>query len=127
MIGRAMRIALLAFLLVSCGAPPEKDSGNSTVAPPAPAADDRVDCQIEGSQAFEHNCIVEIADGPEGRLLTIRKPDGGFRRLQVMADGTGVVAADGAEMAVVTLLEGGRIEVAIGGDRFRLPARVRPQ
>ena len=33
-----------------------------------------------------------------------------------------MVAADGAEQAEVTLLGDGRIEVAIGGDRFRLPA-----
>ncbi|HYJ53340.1 MAG TPA: hypothetical protein VEW04_09210 [Allosphingosinicella sp.] len=119
-----MRIALLALLLASCGSPPAGDTANRTAAAPS-APDDRVDCQIEGAEAFEHNCIVEIADAADGRLLTIRKPDGGFRRLQLTNDGHGVVAADGAEMAVVTLLPDERIEVAIGADRFRLPARIR--
>lgn len=121
-----MRIAPLALLVASCGALPEQDSGNNTIAK-APASDDRIDCLVEGSTAFEHNCIVETADGADGPLLTIRKPDGGFRRLQVTSDGRGVIAADGAEMAVVTMLRDDRIEVAIGADRFRLPARVRRQ
>jgi len=119
-----MRSLALVVLLAACGSAPQDQAANRTAAAP-PAPDDRVDCQIAGSSAFEHNCIVEIAEGADGRLLTIRKPDGGFRRLEVATDGHGVVAADGAEMAVVTLIPGDRIEVAIGGDRFRLPARVR--
>jgi len=115
-----MRIALLALLLASCGAPPAAETENRTAAAAA-APDDRIDCRVEGSSAFEHNCIVEV----EGRLLTIRKPDGGFRRLETTSDGRGVIAADGAEMAVVILLPDNRIEVAVGGDRFRLPARIR--
>lgn len=118
-----MRTLALVVLLAACGSAPQSQPANRTAAALVP--DDRVDCQIQGSQAFEHNCVVEIADGADGRTLTVRKPDGGFRRLQVTTDGHGVVAADGAEMAVVTLLPGERIEVAIGGDRFRLPARVR--
>jgi hypothetical protein len=119
-----MRSLALVLLLAACGSRPESENANRAAAS-APRPDDRIDCQIEGSEAFERNCIVEIAHAADGRLLTIRKPDGGFRRLQVTTDGHGVVAADGAEMAVVTLIPGDRIEVAIGGDRFRLPARVR--
>jgi hypothetical protein len=112
-----MRWAPLSLLLVSCGAPNAGDSANGGESVP----DDRIDCRAEGSAAFERNCIVET----EGRMLTIRKPDGGFRRLRITDDGSGVAAADGAEPAIVTLLPDGRIEVAIGGDLFRLPARVR--
>ena len=63
--------AFALLLLASCGATPQD---NATA-----VADDRIDCQVEGSAAFEHNCIVEA----EGRLLTLRKPDGGFRRLRI--------------------------------------------
>ena len=119
-----MRILPLALLVASCGALPGDDQGNNATAQTS-VPDDRIDCLIEGSAAFERNCIVETADGADGPLLTIRKPDGGFRRLQVTNDGRGVIAADGAEMAVVTMLPGNRIEVAIGADRFRLPARAR--
>jgi hypothetical protein len=121
-----MRTAVLAVFLASCGAlPPEADPGNSLATANTSASDNRIDCLIEGSTAFERNCIVETADSADGPLLTVRKPDGGFRRLQVTTDGTGVIAADGAEVAVVTMLADNRIEVAIGADRFRLPARVR--
>ncbi|HEU4958786.1 MAG TPA: hypothetical protein VFT56_00115 [Sphingomonas sp.] len=60
-------------------------------------------------------------------MLVVRNPDGGFHRLQVTHDGRGVIAADGAESAKVTIVEAGTIEVAIGGDRYRLPAVVKGQ
>jgi hypothetical protein len=114
----------LAFLLLlsSCGAEAPRDPANGVVAP-----DNRVECRAEGEAAFARNCSVDTFDSDDGRLLTIRKADGGFRRLRVTTDGSGVVAADGAERTHVTLLADGRIEVEIGGDRFRLPARVRAQ
>jgi hypothetical protein len=58
-------------------------------------------------------------------VLTLRQPDGGFRRLRVTGDGRGVIAADGAEQASVTLVAPVTIEVAIGNMRYRLPAVVR--
>ena len=119
MIGRGrMRILLaLALLLPSaCG-----EGGDRA----AIAADDRIDCRIGAALEYEHFCRIEQSAGERGRALTIRKPDGGFRRLLVADDGRGVVAADGAEQATVTIIDDGRIEVAIGGDSFRLPATVR--
>ena len=62
---------------------------------------------------------------PRAGRWCVRKPDGGFRRLRVTRDGRGVVAADGAERAQVTIIADDRIEVSIGGDTFRLPATVR--
>ena len=89
------------------------------------APDDRIECRIGASASFERHCTLEQADEERGRTLTIRKPDGGFRRLLVTRDGRGVVAADGAEPAIVTIVDDGRIDVAIGGDNFRLPATIR--
>ena len=112
----------LVLLLCACGeAAP--NAGSRTVAVAAPD-DDHIECRIGAAVAFERFCTVEFAEGEAGRTLTVRKPDGGFRRLLVASDGRGVVAADGAEPAVVTLIDAGRIEVAIGGDTFRLPATV---
>lgn len=118
--------AFALVLLAACGsgAPPAQDS-NGAAAPPPGEPDNRIDCQVAGAAGFERACTVESADSPNGRVLTIRKADGGFRRLLVTSDGRGVVAADGAERAQVSLLPDHRIEVAIGGDRFRLPAMVR--
>jgi hypothetical protein len=89
--------------------------------------DERIECRIGNAQQFERFCTVEVARGERGTTLTVRKPDGGFRRLLVSGDGRGVVAADGAEEAEVTIVGEGRIEVTIGGDTFRLPARVQGQ
>lgn len=108
-----MRRLAFLLLLTSCGGPP----------PATP--DTRIDCRPQGEAAFARACTVETFDSDDGAILTIRKPDGGFRRLRVTTDGQGVVAADGAERARVTILPGNLIEVEIGGDRFRLPAQVR--
>jgi hypothetical protein len=110
-----MRLVLSSLLLLAaCGGDP-----------PAPQGDDRIECAVDGETAFARACEVERASGPEGLVLTLRSRSGSFRRLLVTRDGRGLVAADGAEAARVTVLDKGRIEVAIGGDRYRLPATVR--
>jgi len=85
------------------------------------AGDGRIACRPEGAADFANACLLERT----GETLTLRKPDGGFRRLIVTTDGRGVAAADGAEPAQVRVIGEGRIEVTIGGDAFRLPATVR--
>lgn len=121
-----MRLAptLLILALSACGdmAP---NSGNAMTGAVEGEADNRIECRFGGMAQFERACTLEGREGEGGRILAIRKPDGGFRRLEVVTDGRGVVAADGAEPAVVTLLDGNRIEVVIGGEHFRLPAMVR--
>jgi hypothetical protein len=117
----------LAFLLAAgCGrgdAPGESTNGAAAPAPGEP--DNRIECRVDSAAQFERTCSLESSQSPRGRVLTLRKADGGFRRLLQTSDGRGVVAADGAARAHVTLLQDGRIEVEIGGDRFRLPAVVR--
>jgi len=114
---------LAACLLAGCGKPaarqPEK--GRQT----ASDTDQLIEC-ASGGGAFERACTVERTDGAGGTTLVLRKPDGGFRRLLVTGDGRGVIAADGAAPAQVQPLGDKLIEVAIGVDRFRLPATVKP-
>ena len=112
--------AAALLLLAACG---ESDAPDEQTA--AAAASDKIECAVGGSTGFERACTVESGAGPEGLTLTLRAPDGSFRRLLVTTDGRGVVAADGAEPAAVTPLSGNRIEVTIGGDRYRLPATVK--
>lgn len=107
------RLAALFFLLPACGGPP------------AAKPDERIDCAVDGAAAFARVCAVERASGRSGLILTIRGPSGSFRRLVTTSDGRGVMAADGAEEAVVQVIGKDLIEVAIGSDRYRLPARVR--
>jgi hypothetical protein len=114
------------LLLAACGSrEPAAVQSNGAAAPSIGQADNRIDCRPAGQAAFTRTCTVEWGGGPEGRILTIRKADGGFRRLRVTSDGTGVAAADGAEPAHVSLAPDQRLEVEIGGDHFLLPARIR--
>ncbi len=122
--------ALAALLLVAACSSPDQPANTQVLAKveaqqQADAEDDgRILCG-RGSDVLTRNCTVEQLKGPEGLLLTIRHPDGGFRRLRVTTDGRGVVAADGAEVAKVAVIGPGDIEVAVGEDRYRLPATVK--
>lgn len=89
-------------------------------------ADDLIDC-AHGATAVTRACTVDRQSGEDGLILTVRHPDGAFHRLLVTKDGRGVVAADGAEQAAVSVLGDGRIEIALGGDRYRLPATIKPK
>ena len=124
----SMRISstALALALAACGS----GNGNSTVAMQQRVGADtdadraeRIPC-ARGSAALATDCTVERAQGAGGLILTLRHPDGAFHRLLVTKDGRGVVAADGAEAAEVTIVGTGGIDVALGGDRYRLPATV---
>ena len=114
-----MRAALLLTLLVALSACQPAGPQNATL-----EADGRIDCRIGNDDQYQRYCSVERERTDQGVLLTVRKPDGGFRRLLATRDGRGVVAADGAEEAQVTIVGENLIEVAIAGDHFRLPARV---
>lgn len=92
--------------------------------PPAPRAETRIECAVDGAAAFARVCTVESTPGPDV-LFTIRAPSGSFRRLVTTSDGRGVMAADGAEPAAVRIVGPGLIEVSIGDDRYRLPATIR--
>lgn len=114
-----MRAAPLLTLLVPLAACQPAEQQNATL-----EADGRIDCRIGNDDQYQRYCSVERERTEQGILLTVRKPDGGFRRLLATRDGRGVVAADGAEEAQVTIVGENLIEVAIAGDHFRLPARV---
>lgn len=106
------RSAALLPLVAACGGPP------------APRAETRIECAVDGAADFARVCTVERSPGPDA-VFTVRTPSGSFRRLAVTSDGRGVMAADGAEAAAVRIVGKDLIEVAIGGDRYRLPATVR--
>jgi hypothetical protein len=117
--------AILLSMLVLAGCGRSGDEAAKTGTSPTGVPDDRIACATEGASDFQNVCTVEREAGPDGTILTLRNPSGGFRRLRVTTDGRGVVAADGAERATVTVLGPDRIEVALGGDRYRLPAHLR--
>lgn len=89
-----------------------------------PAGRTRVDCRPVGGAPFDGACTVERMKSDDGTVLVLRSPDGGFRRLLIVGDGRGVVAADGAEPVAVAPAGAAHIVATIGGMQYRLPARV---
>jgi len=83
-------------------------------------------CLLPGQGSFQTACTLERIPSPDGPVLVARGPDGGFRRLLVVKDGRGVIAADGAEPVAVKPSGGRGIDVAAGGVVYRLPARIVP-
>ena len=119
-----MRIPLwlALFCLAACGGGEEQQ----TTATAEASAHDRIECALGGSNQFTTDCAVE-RDPAERNSLTVRHPDGGFRKLTIASDGRGVVAADGAVPAALQVIADSRIEVAIERDRYRLPATIKGQ
>lgn len=102
------------MLLVACG---PADSGGT--------AGETIACRLPGKKSFAPVCTVDRMRSPDGVVLTARMPDGGFRRLLVVKDGRGVIAADGAEPIMVKPGKDS-IDVTAGGTVYRLPARIAP-
>jgi hypothetical protein len=119
--------ALLALVaLAGC----DRASGNRDLAEAeargsrAAAEDGRIQCALEGAKLFERTCTVDEMRGADGTILVVGRANVGYRRLQITTDGRGVVPADGAEPAKVSIIGENMIEVAIGHDRYRLPANT---
>ena len=102
----------LAFAVAGCGT-----NGEDKVATAAP--DDRIECAVGGAADFARACAVERG---EGTMLVLRHADGGFRRIDLAADGT-ITAADGSDEPNGKVMPDGRFELTIGSDRYRLPPR----
>jgi hypothetical protein len=84
-----------------------------------------IDCALGGSDKYLPDCFVEDSRVGQRRFLTVRNKSGAFRRFEMIDDGRGVVAADGADQAVAKWSAEGVLEVAVGGDRYRFPARMK--
>ena len=126
----SMRISKAVLLPLALGACGDGKTDHATLARYEAAAntqsaeDGRVVC-AQGDGALGRACTLDREQSLQGLILTVRHPDGAFHRLLVTKDGRGVIAADGAETAKVTILGNQEIEVALGGDRYRLPATVK--
>jgi len=126
----SMRISSAVVLLLALAACGEQKTDHATLAKyeaqqNATLEDDgRLMC-AQGQGALTRACTIDRELGDQGLVLTLRHPDGAFHRLLVTRDGRGVIAADGAETAKVSVLAGNEIEVALGGNRYRLPATVK--
>jgi len=113
MTARALALAL-AFALAACSRAGE--------APEVAEGDEHIACALGEGAAFAEACAVERATQDGRPVLVVRHPDGGFRRLVVEPDG--LALADGAG-AVKMAVAGNLMDVAVGGDRYRIPFAVK--
>ena len=123
---RISSLILLPLAIAGCG---ERRADQATLAKAeaeqGAAAEDegRVLCAHSDGD-FARVCTIDREQTDTGLILTIHHPDGAFHRLLVTTDGRGVVAADGAQKAVVTVIGPDRIGVSLAGDHYQLPATV---
>lgn len=84
-----------------------------------------IDCALAGAAKFAPDCFAQDSRSGDQRFLTVRHKDGAFRRFQMVDDGRGVIAADGADEASAKWTAEGVLEVSVAGDRYRFPARMK--
>ena len=127
MIGRLFGPACALLLASGCNGAPDNGALAEAEAHGSNEAlkDGRIECALEGAKAFDRTCTIDEMSGADATILVMGKPDVGYRRLQIATDGRGVIAADGSEPAKVAIVGDGVIEVAVGGDRYRLPANTK--
>ena len=120
-----MRTAVVILALVALAGC--SDAGNGESATPVQeqaVAANTIECAIGGAAAYARDCSVEESDVDGTKVLVVRHPDGGFRRFELVSDGRGLEVAAGAEQAVTTI-ENGKLDVAVGADRYIFPATIR--
>ncbi|MEQ1688662.1 MAG: hypothetical protein ABL874_08820 [Sphingopyxis sp.] len=116
-----------ALILAGCGRAVDNQAIADTEARAVrdAATGGRIFCALGGASGFRLDCTMDRMESNEGTVLVLGRDDAGFRRFRITRDGRGVVTADGAEQAVVRVIEGGMIEVTVAQDRYRLPATIR--
>jgi hypothetical protein len=115
--GRKIWAGAALLTIAGCGDAPDHQKLTEAGAEP-------IACALEGAKTFDRTCTVSEMSGEGGTVLVVGRSDVGYRRLQITTDGRGLVSADGAEAAKVTIVGEGVIEVAVGSDRYRLPANT---
>ena len=83
-----------------------------------------IECALGEGSEFGPDCLVERSQVDGATVLTVRHPDGGFRRFEQLKDGTGIAELDGADIAT-RALEGDTLLVTVGEDRYRFKVAVR--
>ncbi len=80
-----------------------------------------VPCALAAAREYKASCSVERSSSDGRTVLTLRHPDGGFRRVIELDGGRRFAAADGAH-EVAQQANGQEIEVTIADDHYLLPA-----
>ncbi len=120
------RIAATALLLLAAcqgASDPEAEQRAEHEEELQSAGDDRIACAPEGGDDFAPECWFERSSVEQRQILVVHTPSGEFRRLEIVSDGRGLIAADGAEQ-VRSQISGDMLEVQLGGYRFLFPATI---
>jgi hypothetical protein len=118
----ALRPAILggALLLGACSSGGGADQ--NAQAPDAAASNAQsVPCALAGSRSFTANCAAEKVTSGARTIVTVRHPNGGFRRLVELEGGRRFAAADGSDEVHIER-NGAEIEVTLGDDHYLFPA-----
>ena len=123
-----LRISNAAFLLAAMtacsqgGSPASEASAAAGQAGGgAPGAVTSVPCALGGAKSFTAACTIERESRDGRTMLTLRHPDGGFRRVIELGGGTSFAAADGSDEVAIGA-NGQEIEVTLGSDHYLFPA-----
>ncbi len=123
---RIFSACVIVLSVTACGKPDNGILAEAEENASAQAArDGRIECAINGDSNFSADCQTERLSGENGVTLVIRHPDGGFRRFNVLTDGRGLEAADGAEKAKIEIVDNDKILVSVGSDKYIMPARMK--
>lgn len=120
---RALCLPALVLALAGCGqeAGDRAEEGKDA----AGAAFKMIPCALGEAKDFAPVCKVEETS-VEGQIIWIVwHPDGGFRRFQMIDNGTRIATADGADEVELTR-DGAEFIVRAGTDRYRFPAAQEP-
>jgi hypothetical protein len=126
-ISKSAIVASLCLALSACGDTTNEDliAAENSAAREADA-EGKIECALAGNTSFSRNCTTERVSGPEGQLLVVRHPDGGFRRFKILTDGRGLSPADGIDPDFkLSVMGNGMIEVRSVDDIYRLPAAIK--
>ena len=125
-------VASLALALPACSDTTVADgqddgpTADSAQADNNVATADTIPCALNGATEMQTICKHSVIGSGDAAQLLLEGPEGDFRRFTILTDGRGLEPSDGAEPATIKLLDGGKIEVAVGDDIFVLPAKVKP-
>lgn len=111
---------LLLLALSACG-----DAGSGTGGKAVEKAVRMIPCALGEATEFKPVCSVEDTIVDRQLYWIVRHPDGGFRRFQMIDNGTRIATADGADEVGMTRV-GAEFIVQAGPDRYRFPAANEP-
>lgn len=85
--------------------------------------DNLIECALAGAEVFARECLVERTERSWQTVLVVHHPDGGFRRFDVMDEGTAprLETSDGADQALIEA-NGDQMQVTVASDIYLFPS-----